>query len=181
MKKYLKDIEDSKELLSVILSKKKLSEMLYNRISSSEIDFYLDDKLRCFKRGTIDYEIGVYNRNYFRLTNDDYGTCYDFLCGVEDSIASFDGTDKLKRLAGQCRKLINSNLFCSKVKQLCELYYDEEIEPIVKFVEDCSYDIYCKNSESKNLLDYADLFWEDYGDAFYIEDGEVYEVAKPIK
>lgn len=181
MKKYLKDIEDSKELLSVILSKKKLSEMLYNRIYSSEMDCSLDDKLRCFERGTIEYEIGVYNRNYFRLTSEDYDTCDDFLCGVEKSISFYDGTDKLKRLAGQCRKLMQSNLFCSKVKQLCELYYDEEIAPIAKFVEDCSSDIYNKNSESTNLLDYVDLFSEDYGDAFYIEDGEVYEVAKPIQ
>ena len=115
MKKYLKDIEDSKELLSVILSKEKLSEMLYNRIYSWEMDFSLDDKLRCFEISTIAYEIGVYNRNYFRLRNDDYETCDDFLCGVEKSISYYDGSDKLKALAGQCRKLMHTNLFCHKV------------------------------------------------------------------
>ena len=178
--KYLKEIEDNKELLSIILSKKKLSDLLYNRIYASEIDFFLDDKLRCFKGVELDYEIGVYNRNYFKLADEEYGKCYDFLCGVEESIGSFGSTEKLSRLAKQCRKLVCNNLFCHKVKQLCELYYEEELAPIVKFVEDCNYAIYCKDDKNTQLLDYVDLFWEDYGDEFYMEDGEIYEVAKPI-
>lgn len=175
--KYLNEMQ-SKEALAAILSTETLSEKLYNRIYSSEMDFFLDDKLRCFEGGCIDYSIGVYNPNYFNVTEDGY---YNFLEGVEKSIRSFDSSERVKAKAKKCRKLIYSNLFGHEVGELCRLYYDDELEPIVEFVENCSYDIHCKKADSTNLLDYVDLFIEDFGDKYYVEDGRVYQVATIIK
>lgn len=175
--KYLNEMQGN-EALAVILSTKTLSEKLSKRIYESEIEFYLGDKLRCFRDGCAEYSIGVYNTNYFCVSeNSQHG----FLDGVEESIRCFDSSERVKAKAKKCRKLEGSNLFKHEVDELCRLYYEDELAPIVKFVEDCSYDIYSKDADSKNLLDYVDLFIEDYGDKYYVEDGQVYQVATIVK
>lgn len=177
---YLNELS-VKDALKVILSKKELSEKFYGQIHQSEMEDYLNDKLSCFDRSCVDYEIGVYNPNHFRIRDEyDQRNLFSFLEGVEQSIRCFGSSEKLEKLTAQCRKLAYSNLFEHKVKGLCSLYYEEELEPIVDFVEKCSYDIYSKDEDSNNLLDYVDFFVENYGDEYYMEDGEVYHVARRI-
>jgi len=179
--KYLNELETA-EAVSVIVNNQTLAEKFYQRIYEGEMDLYLSDKLDCFKNGCVDYEIGVYNRNYFRIKRDDWGCHYDFLTGVEECIRCFCSSERVEKLAKQCRRLTQSNLFMHKVKQLCEMFYEDELKPIVEFVEECSMAIQSKDTTDTNLFDYVDLFVENYGEDYYIEDdGRVFRVATEIK
>lgn len=172
--KYLKDM-GRKEALSVILSKQTLSDLLKNRIISGEIDFFMDDKLRCFEHGSTDYEIGIFNLNYMYVKDD-----WKFLEGVKKSVKSYGGSEKLEKLLAQCEKLYGTNLFSYMVNNLCDLYFNEEIKPIVDYVEKCDMAIYNKDVDCELLDDYLDIMIEDYGEDYYIEDGEVFKVATKI-
>ena len=69
-----------------------------------------------------------------------------------------------------------------KVQKLCELFYEDEIKPIVEFVEECSMAIHSKDTTDTNLYDYVDLFVENYGEDYFVEeDGRVFKVATEIK
>lgn len=179
--KYLNELT-TQQVVGLIVNNKTLSEKFYQQIYTSEIDLYLDDKLDCFENGCVCYEIGVYNPNYFRIKRDDWGCHYDFLTGVEKCINYFGSSERVEKLARQCRKLMQSNLFMSKVDKLCEMFYDDELKPIVEFVEECSIALSSKDATDTNLYDYADLFVENFGEDYFVEeDGRVFKVATEIK
>lgn len=179
--KFLNELTTS-QVVSIVLGNKTLAEKFYDRIYESEMDMYLNEKLDCFENGCVNYEIGVYCPCHFSIKRDDWGCHYDFLVGVENCIKNFCSSERVERLARQCRKLTQSNLFMSKVKKLCELFYEDEIKPIVEFVEECSYSIHNQDVTDTNLYDYIDLFVENYGEDYYVEDdGRVFKVATEIK
>lgn len=152
-----------KEILHYVMQSKRLREKLDSYISETEMD-WLEEKLHLFwKYGRCaDWSIGPYNPNYFRVMD-----ASAFLYSVEDSMEHFGCSPKLQSMAEQCRKLRDTNLFAHQVGKLCNLYYEEELHPIVKQIEDCSYDIYCKN-ETERLMDYVEIFADNYLGDIYI-------------
>lgn len=144
-----------KEILHYVMQSKRLREKFDQHISEQEMS-WLEEKLNLFwKYGrSADWSIGAYNQNYFKVKD-----ASAFLYSVEDSMAAFGYSLKLYNMAEQCKKLRDTNLFAHQVEKLCNLYYEEELHPIVKQIEDCSYDIHCMN-ETERILDYVEIFAE---------------------
>lgn len=67
------------EVINVINDSKELRDMLDQYIQETEYD-WLDELLRCFDRGAVDYSIGFFDRNYFTVKDSDL-----FLKGVRKS------------------------------------------------------------------------------------------------
>lgn len=172
--KFLKDMELN-EALAVILSRSETSDILERMIHENEMD-YINEKLGCFERGAIDYQIGTYCYCYMSVKND-----WLFLDGVRDSVKAFGGSKRLEGCLHQCEKLAGSNLFCYMVGRLCDIFFEDEIRPLVTFIEDCGSAIYNKEDDSPLLTDYTDLFLENYGEDYYTDDeGEVFHVARLV-
>ena len=150
------------EILNFVLGSKKLREKFDIYVYDCEID-YVYEKLECFGK-CIDYRLGVYNRNYFVVIE---GMEEEFLYSVEKSIRSFCSSTKLRVLVQKCNKLINTNLFKYKVHELCELYFKEELLPIIRDIENASFAIYNK-IVTPFLLDYIEGFSDFYLDDIYI-------------
>ena len=158
-----------KEILKAIYSSQELSETLREYIQDTEI-YWLDEKLNCFKSG-IDYSIGFYNHNYFHVVG------YNgFLEGVYKSIRSFGATEKLEKLYYQCEKLRGTNLFDYKINQLAKLYFEEELQSIIKHVEDVTYQIHCKDM---NLDFDLECFAYNRLEGIYVNDkGELLSIKR---
>lgn len=165
------------EQFKVVLEKSEdLRRMLDAYIQDCECE-YLCDMLRSFNFGIADWNIGFYNNNYFCakdcLANDDY----EYISCIEDSVTNFGCSERLERLIEQCKKLIGSNLYMYYIKKLYRLYFEEELEPIIKYVEGISYQLYCGNVDE--TLDYIEGFQERYSDFLYDEVSGTY--YKPCK
>lgn len=144
-------------ILNKIFNSKELSEKFDNYISDVAMD-YVSDKLACFSHNAVDYSIGVYNSNYFRVKDAD-----EFLFGVYKSISSFGSTKKLEQLYNLCEKLKErgSNLYEYHVTKLAQIYFEQELEQDVQYAEDLSFAIYQKDETNKELLFQLENFeWE---------------------
>lgn len=174
---YLKDMED-KEALAVVLKNETLSRKFSDFIYESEIEFRIfDEVLSCFERGTINYEIGIYNHNYLRV-NDESG----FLDGIGEFIKCYGGSDKVRHLYNACQKLRYNNLFSHMVGRLCEAFFEDEIEGQIGYVEDLNQAIYEKDEDSEDLLGWMPEFLDIKGDEFFLdEDGCIYKAPQKIK
>lgn len=135
-------------ILNKVLNSKELSEKFDNCISDVAMT-YVSEKLACFSRYAVDYSIGVYNPNYFRVK--DAG---EFLFGVYKSISSFGSTKKLEQLYNLCEKLKErgSNLYEYHVTKLAQMYFEQELKQEVEYAEDLSFAIYQKDEANKELL-----------------------------
>ena len=154
------------ELMPVILKNETLCKMFDDYIQDSE-QIYLEDKLSCFNWSGVDYSIGFYNPNYFTMKD-----AADFLNGVYKSIRSFGSTQNLERLYNLCEKLSGTNLFEYHCRKLCALYYHEEIEPSIKFVEDLSYKLYCRQY-SPEMDDFIECFADRLDNIYINDDGNI--------
>ena len=144
-------------ILNKIFNSKELSEKFDNYISDVAMD-YVSDKLACFSHNAVDYSIGVYNSNYFRVK--DAG---EFLIGVFKSIRNFGSSEELEKLCNLCEKLQErgSNLYEYHVCKLAEMYFEQELEQDVKYAEGLSFAIYQKDETNKDLLFQLENFeWE---------------------
>ena len=172
--KFLKDMELN-EALAVILSRSETSDILERMIHESEMN-YINEKLSCFEYAAIDYQIGTYCYCYMSVKND-----WLFLDGVRDSVKAFGGSKRLEACLHQCERLSGSNLFSYMVGRLCDIFFEDEIQPGITYVEDCGSAIYNKEDDSPLLLDAADLFLSNYGEDYYTDDGgEVFHVARLV-
>ena len=135
-------------ILNKVLNSKELSEKFDNCISDNTM-YYVSDKLACFCHNAVDYSIGVYNPNYFRVKD-----ANKFLFGVYKSISSFCSSKKLEQLYNLCEKLKErgSNLYEYHVTKLAQMYFEQELEQDVKYAEDLSFAIYQKDETNKELL-----------------------------
>ena len=161
------------EIISVIESSKELMQELDEYILRCELD-YVCEKLYCIEKSLSDYSIGYYKPNYIVI-----GDYYEFLEGVEESIKSFGGTERLESMIKMCNGLKHTNLFEYWCKRLCDLFMKEEIKPILDYAEDCSYKIYLGHID-ENVADYLDCFVDCYMEG-YIYDDENKVLYKPIK
>ena len=114
---------------------------------------FIDDKLRCFERGCIDYEISFCSYNYFKVKN-----AIEFLIGVRKSIDCFGRTERLEKQCSLCEKLENSNLFNYHINKLCDMYYEEELKSVIDDANDLSYAIYEKDEKNEKLQFQLDNF-----------------------
>lgn len=120
-------------------------------IAESEYD-YLNDKLSCFKGRAVDLQLGAWSHNYFNVRDHD-----KFVEGVRQSVSYFGASEKLERLVKQCERLWGTNLYEHMVGKLCNMYYKQELKPIVDWIEKCGMLIYNEDAH-EDLLDYVDCF-----------------------
>lgn len=151
------------EILHYVMGSKRLREKFYRYISDTEM-YWIGEKLDAFRtcRGSADWSIGPYSQNY--LCVKDHRA---FLYAVEEIIKSFSASDAVLRKVAMCNKLRGTNLFEYHVEKLCELFYEDDLKPVVEFMEKCSYDIHCLN-ESDDLLHYIECFAETFLGDIYI-------------
>ena len=144
-------------ILNKVLNSKELSEKFNDCIYDVQMD-YVNEKLECFSYYAVDYSIGVYNPNYFRVKDAD-----EFLIDVFKSIRNFGSSEELEKLCNLCKKLQErgSNLYKHHVYKLAEMYFKQELEQNVKYAEDLSFAIYQKDETNKDLLFQLENFeWE---------------------
>lgn len=158
------------DALVAILDSKKLSERFEDWIHTCEMDDYIGDKLREFTPRAAEWSVGTYSPSYISVRDSRL-----FIDCVQNSISFYGGSNRLEKLAKQCDKLRDSNLFDYMVEKLCEVYFDDEIQPTIDYVEDCGYAIYCKDADDAKLADALDCFLANFGDDYYVENGQVYE------
>lgn len=152
-----------KEILSYVMSSKELRSKFEEYVSESEMN-WIGEKTDCFRGGAADWSLGAYSYNYFDVKN------YDkFVDGVSESIRCFGGTEQLEKRLNQCKHLWGTNLYEYMVGKLCEMYYEQELKPIIDWIEKVSMHIY--NEEANDdLLDYLDCFADCYLDDIYLND-----------
>lgn len=136
---------------SIISSDKNLMEKLDRYIQDVEID-YVGDKLRCFERGSVEYNVWYWEPSYMKVLDANL-----FIDGVEKSGNDYGLSEKCERLLNQCKKLQDTNLLGYMVNKLCDLYFKEEIKAMLDWVVDCSMELDRGNTGEKS---------EDYLDGF---------------
>lgn len=171
MKKF-SDMEID-EVINMIDDSKELRDMLDQYIQETEDD-WLNELLSCFDRGAVDYSIGFFDHNYFTVKDNDL-----FLEGVRKSHDDYGLTVKGEKLLNRCEKLQGTNLFGYWCEKLAEQYYKDELESMVDYVEDASYELY-NGSVGEKSRNYVECFIDNViGD--YLWDKERETFYKPCK
>ena len=160
------------QLTEIVNRSKKLRDELDEYIQDCEM-CWISEKLAVMKDSLSDWSIGFYNQNYIRVK--DYGT---FLDCVIDSEKRYGASDKMEKLISQCEKLRGSNLFEYWAKKLKEVYFEDELQSICKYVEDCSYELY-QGSVGEKCESYLECFFDAYDDYLYDESTSTF--YKPMK
>lgn len=160
------------EFETIVNRSKVLRDKLDNFIQEEELDF-IREKLSKVKNSLSNWTIGFFERNF--VTIKDYD---DFVSGVRDYVDCYGSSEKLEKLLSQCEKLAGTNLFRHHANLLKELWMDEEINSIVKYVEDASMELYCGKVGEKSH-DYLEQFVYNIED--WIFDDETGTFYKPTK
>jgi len=160
------------ELEQIVNRSKEMRDKLDEYIQDCEMD-WISDKLRKIDSSLRDWSVGFYNQNFISVK--DYG---DFLDCIIDYKKAFGASDRMEKKISQCEKLRGTNLFEYNCKQLKEMFMEDEIESICKFVEDCCYELYCGKVGDK-CRDYLECFFDVYDDYLYDEETETF--YKPTK
>lgn len=155
------------QLTQIVNRSKDLREELDSYIQDCEM-CWLSEKLACIKSSLSDWSVGFYNQNYIRVK--DY---HDFLNYVKDSAKTYGASDRMEKLIRQCDKLRSSNLFEYYAKKLKEVYFEDELQSICKYVEDCSYELY-QGSVGEKCKSYLECFFDAYTDYLYDEETDTY-------
>lgn len=142
------------EQLSAVFGSKTLRRLLDETIYADETS-YIDDKLDCFPRGSIEYQYGACCHCYIKVKDPD-----GFMDGVKKSVNMFGGSTRLETAIDHCIKLRGSNLWEHHVKKMSERYFQEEVMTIIEYLESISYAIYRRDVGQFEELagDYFDLF-----------------------
>jgi len=168
----LKELSIEK-LFEVVSKSLELRQSFDNYVWECEWD-YISDKLEIMKTAVSNYEIGICNYNYIRVS--DYA---DFVESARECEKMFGLSTKCEKLLSLCEKLRETNLFEYHAKRFAEMWFDEEIQSVVKWCEDMSYQLYCMN-HSSDIDDYL-LCWAENVDYYFDEDdGCAYEPARKV-
>lgn len=141
----------NKEILNYVMSSKELREKFDKYISDCEMS-WIGEKTDCFRGNAANWSLGVFSYNYFEVNN-----CDKFVDGVEQSLSCFGGTEQLEKLLKQCKRLWGTNLYEYMVGKLCDMYYEQELKPIIDWLEKASMYIYDEEANN-DLLSYLDCF-----------------------
>ena len=167
--KSLSSLDRDKQL-AIVVGSRELKERLFNYIYDGEMD-YINEKLSCFKSRSIDYEYGLSCYCYMTIENTDRA-----VGGVAESCRIFGASARVEKLLKHCQKLYGTNLYEYHAEKLIDAFHDDEIMPIIKFLEDISYSLYIKDiDEFKKLngFDYFDMFVDNGGlDSYMIDEDE---------
>ena len=155
------------ERLKLIYSSKELSSKM-DEMNSFELDNilrdYLDDLDGC------EWSWEMYGGAKIRVT-DERGFLVAFKAIQED----FCFSEKIHKKFQHCWKLYlaDSNLLIHHEELLADMY-EEYLNETIKYYEDVSYDIYCKNDTQKvrELLDFIDSN-ECFSDVYVRDDGRL--------
>ena len=161
------------KLFEVVSNSVTLRSSFDNYVWESEYD-YISDKLQVMRPAISDYEIGLCNRNFMRVS--DYS---EFVNCARECEKSFGLSINCKKKLSQCEKLRGTNLFEHYAKALAEMWFKDEIQDIVKWCEDMSYEIYC-GKHNTDIDDYLSCWAENVGYIYNEEDGCVYEPMRKI-
>lgn len=177
--KKISELTD-KEFRKIVASNKELRKKLFDRAYDGEQD-YMSDKLGCFERGTLDYSLGIDGQSYIEIAAVRYTGEKDytgFIAGVRKCDKCFCISDATRKLLHRCEKLQekDSNLIGYWADKLCEVFFHEEFEPTLDWLEDFHYELYCGevSDKSEGIIE---LLQDDLEDWLVDDSGKVY---KPI-
>lgn len=147
------------EIIEVINGSKELRNELVDYVQEIE-SFWLGEKLNCFDKNAVEYEIGLYETSYMWIKDNSL-----FVEGVRKSCDKFGLNQETEKMLRHCEKLKDSNLFDYWCKKLCRSYYKTELKPIVKGIEDVIYELSCGSVGERAKFyvgDFIDNFLLDY-------------------
>ena len=165
MKKF-KDLSLD-ELKEIVNGSEKLRKELDNYIQDTEM-CWLSEKLDCVKSSLKDWCVGFFTNSYINVRNYD-----SFLDGVKKSIKSYGASKKLEKLVSHCEKLRGTNLFEHYAEKVEEVFFEEEFQPIIDFVEEASDELYCGKVGAKSE-DYLECFFFSYEDYLFDEENKIF-------
>lgn len=161
------------KLFEVVSKSQTLRQSFDNYVWESEWD-YISDKMEVMKTAIANYEIGMCNRNFIRIS--DYREFVD--CARECEKMFGLSTDCEKSLS-LCEKLRDTNLFEYYAKRFAEMWFDEEIQSVVEWCENMSYKMYCEDYDP-DISDYL-FSWAECVDYIYNEEDDcVYTPARKV-
>lgn len=160
------------ELEKIVNRSKELRDKLEDYIQECEMN-WISEKLGKIKPSLRDWSVGFYNQNFISVK--DYE---DFLDCIIDYKKTFGCSDRMEKKIPHCEKLRGTNLFEYNCKQLEEMFMEDEIESVCKYVEDCGMEMYYKKVGDK-CRHYLEMFFEVYDDYLYDEETETF--YKPTK
>ncbi|MDD6552166.1 MAG: hypothetical protein PUF37_01065 [Prevotellaceae bacterium] len=171
--KKIKDLDDEK-IINILDESKSLRELLDNLIQDIEFR-YISDKIRCFENDSIDYSIGFFEPSRISVLDDEL-----FLEGVRNSEANYGLSEDCEKLLSYTEKMRGTNLFGFYVKKLCKRYFEDEIQSIINWVEDCSMELY-RGYVGEKSGDYIDeLRYNAFGEYLWDEENETYYIPTKI-
>ena len=154
------------EIIAIINKSKFLRDALDDYIQDCEMD-YLTDKLGYIKKSLSDWSIGFYSPSYIKVKDYDL-----FIDGVFEHKDCFGLSEKCEKLANRCKKMRRTNLFEYYAEQLKDLFFEDEFQSIINWVEDCGYELYCGEVGEKSA-DYVECWSYSYEDYLYDEEEDV--------
>lgn len=168
----LKELSVEK-LFQVVSKSQTLRQSFDDYVWECEWD-YISDKLAVMESAISNYEIGICNHNYIRVS--DYDAFVD--CAREcDKI--FGLSTKCESKLSQCEKLRGTNLFEYHAKILVSIWFQEEVQDEVEWCEDMSYKTYSGQHDS-NLDDYLSNWAENVDYIYDEDDGCVYTPMREV-
>lgn len=168
----LKELSNEK-LFEIVSKNKTLRRSFDDYVWECELD-YISDKLKVVNPALSDWSIGVCSYNYISVK--DYES---FVYYARECERIFGLSIACEKKLSMCEKLRGTNLFEYHAKQFAEMWFDNEIQSVVKWVEDLSCDVYCgKNPE--NAYDYLEDWAYNVNYYFDEETGEVFEPARKV-
>lgn len=168
----LKELSIEK-LFEVVSKNDTLRRSFDDYVWECELD-YISDKLHKVESSLSTWEIGLCNPNFIRVKDYD-----DFVSCVRECERCFGLNERCEKKLSHCEKLRGTNLFETHAKMLAEMWFDEEIQSVVDWCEDLSFNVYCgKNPE--DAYDYLEAWAENANFIFDEEDESVWEPARKI-
>lgn len=161
------------EFEQIVNRSKFLRDELDNSIQRWELD-YISEKLWCIKPYLSDWNVGFWQPSYIKVR--DY---YGLFNGIKESVRRYGCSSRVEKKISHCEKLrdSDSNLFMYHCSLLKDMWYKDEIESIIDYVEDCGMELYYGKVGEKSR-DSLDLFFDDYIDYLYDDDRDT--IYKPM-
>lgn len=171
MKLLVKDFSLD-EIINYVYSSKELKDKFDKYVLDCNDDFIAE--LVDYIRGSANYSIGFYNRNYIDVKNH-----ADFLLRMEKLANNFVISDKCYKLIDHAENLgSDNNLFNFIVDKLADAFLNY-LNDFCEYVENISFDIF-KGEITNEIRDYMDRYvLNDYLSNVYVNcENELVEIKK---
>lgn len=174
----------AKEKFEIVSSIKCLELRAEEYIFDCEVNGDIMDKVNGLK--SVDYSIGD-SRSYLKI-KEYYGETYredaeDFFVSLLNVVKMFGASERCEKQMKKCDKLYDcrSNLFTYEAKKLCQMYFEDDIEPTLEYVENFTFDM--MGGDYKDDYETTlEIFLEPYeDDIVWDEDSECWEYLEHHK